>query len=97
MFLKHYSSYFQKIKGTPKFWQAARNELLAMIEALGPFNCFSTLSCAEKRWHEVVVAILEKEGHEITELCGNYICNSKSHLYVMIFKIFIFLQAFGKW
>ena len=58
------------MKGTPKFWQAARNELLAMIEALGPFHCFFTLSSAEKRWHQVAVAILEKEGHKITELCG---------------------------
>ena len=48
-------SIFKKIKGTPKFWQAARNELLAMIEALGPFHCFFTLSSAEKRWHEVTV------------------------------------------
>ena len=47
----------------PKFWQAARNELLAMIEALGPFHCFFTLSSAEKRWYEVTVALLEKEGH----------------------------------
>ena len=60
------------MKGTPKFWQAARNELLAMIEGLGPFHCFFTLSSAEKRWHQVIVAILEKEGHKITELCGNY-------------------------
>ena len=49
------------MKGTPKFWQAARNELLAMIEGLGPFHCFFTLSSAEKRWHEVIVAILEKK------------------------------------
>ena len=63
-------SIFQKIKGTPKFWLAARNELLAMIEALGPFNCFFTLSSAEKCWHEVTIAIFEKEGHKIMELCG---------------------------
>ena len=45
--------------------------MFALIESLGPFHCLFTLSSAEKPWHEVIVAILEKEAHEITELCGN--------------------------
>ena len=39
-----------------------------MIEQLGPFHIFFTLSAAEKRWHEVIIAILEKKGYAITEL-----------------------------
>ena len=63
-------SVFKKIKGTPKFWQNARNDLLAMLNHLGPFHMFFTLSAAEKRWHQVIVAILEKDGHKITEKNG---------------------------
>ena len=35
---------FQKIKGTPKYWQTARNELIAKVKQLGPFHLFFTLS-----------------------------------------------------
>ena len=54
-----------------------------MIEALGPFHCFFTLSSAEKRWHEVAVAILEKNGHEITELFDKIF-----HIFLFIFQFF---------
>ena len=63
-------SYFKKIKGTPKYWQTGKYDIYAMIEQFGPFHIFLTLSAGEKRWHHVVVAILEKDGFEITKLCG---------------------------
>ena len=55
----------RNIRGSPKYWQQARNELIAKVEQLGPFQCFFTLSCAEMRWTEVVTSILELGGHEI--------------------------------
>jgi hypothetical protein len=42
-------SVFQKIPRTPKYWQQKRNNLLAMINVLGPFQWFFTFSCAELR------------------------------------------------
>ena len=51
-------SIFQKIKGSPKFWQIKRNELTAKIQQLGPFHVFFTLSCAERRWAEVYLSVL---------------------------------------
>ena len=51
-------SVFQKIAGSPKYWQVARSELIAKVQQLGPFHGFFTLSCAEMRWIEVYVCIL---------------------------------------
>ena len=73
-------SFFKSIRGTPKYWQMRKNDLLAMIEQLGPFHCFLTLSAAEKRWPEVIIAILEKDGHKITQLCGLWKFNDKKKL-----------------
>ena len=56
---------FRAIRGSPKYWQQARNELIAKCEQLGPFHAFFTLSCAEMRWTEVVTSILELGGNEI--------------------------------
>ena len=58
-------SIFANIKGTPKYWQKARNQLCAKVEGLGPFHVFFTFSCGEMRWSEVFVAVLEKKGYNI--------------------------------
>ena len=64
--MKDHFSIFKKIRGSPKYWQEARYELMAKIEQLGPFQLFFTLSCAEMRWEEVFTTILSSMGHEIT-------------------------------
>jgi hypothetical protein len=56
---------FQKVRGTPKFWQQARNELVAKVSQLGPFHIFFTLSCGEMRWSEVTTSILQQANHKI--------------------------------
>ena len=61
-------SIFQKIKGSPKFWQMKRNELTAKVQQLGPFHVFFTLSCAEMRWAEVYLAVLRYMGIETLEV-----------------------------
>ena len=61
-------SVFQKIKGSPKFWQTKRNELTAKIQQLGPFHVFFTLSCAERRWAEVYLSVLRNMGIENLEV-----------------------------
>ena len=57
---------FDQIKGTPKFWQKKRREMIAKIAQLGPFQFFFTLSCADKRWAENFVSILNQLGHRVT-------------------------------
>ena len=56
---------FQRIRGTSQYWRVARNEILAKVKQLGPFQYFFTLSCAEMRWQEVFVSILKCRGHRI--------------------------------
>ena len=56
-------SIFTKIPGTPKYWQKVRNDLLASINVLGPFQIFFTLSCAEMKWVEVIGTILKAQGY----------------------------------
>ena len=63
--LKDPFSIFKNIKGTPKYWQAARNDLIAMVKNLGPFHVFFTLSCGEMNWSEIFVAILRRKGLKV--------------------------------
>ena len=58
-------SVFEEIKGTPKYWQKIRTDMIAKIKQLGPFQFFFTLSCADKRWEENFVSILTQLGHDV--------------------------------
>merc|ERR1712051_722901 len=42
-------SVFKSIKGTPKYWQTAKYELIAKVKQLGPFHLYYTFSCGEMR------------------------------------------------
>ena len=56
---------FKKVRGTPKFWQVAKNDLIAKVKQLGPFQVFYTFSCAEMRWTEVFISLLQRNGYKI--------------------------------
>lgn len=58
-------SVFAKIKGSPKYWQVARNDLVAKVKQLGPFHVFYTFSCGEMRWSEVFLSLLMRKGYNI--------------------------------
>ena len=60
-----YFNVFQKVPGTPKYGQTKRNNLLAMINVLGPFQYFYTFSCAELRWTEIIACIFRMNGHKV--------------------------------
>ena len=68
--LKDPFSMFTVVKGTSKYWQKARNELIAKVKVLGPFQVFFTLSCAEMRWSEIFVTILRRNGEIVEYLEG---------------------------
>ena len=60
-------SVFQKVPGTPKYWQLVKNEMIAKVKQLGPFHLFFTFSCAETKWFDVMVSALRKKyGDSIT-------------------------------
>merc|ERR1712020_734017 len=56
---------FDNIPGTFRYWQQRRYEVLAKLKQLGPFQFFFTLSCADKRWAENFVSILNQMGHNV--------------------------------
>ena len=63
--VKDMFSILTAIRGSSKYWQVARNELIAKVKQLGPFHVFFTLSCAEMRWSEVFVSILRRKGLKV--------------------------------
>ena len=57
---------FDKIKGTPRYWQTVKFEMIAKLENLGPFHIFFTLSCADMRWSSNFTPVLEKMGCKLS-------------------------------
>ena len=43
----------------------ARNELISRVKHLGPFHIFLTLSCAEMRWYDIFISILQRRGYDV--------------------------------
>lgn len=56
---------FKKVKGTPKYWQTAKNELIAKVKQLGPFHMFYTFSCGEMRWSQMFLTLLKRHGYDV--------------------------------
>ena len=52
-------SVLDKIKGTPRYWRQRKFILFAMLENLGPFSWFFTLSCADYRYEENFTSLLQ--------------------------------------
>ena len=53
-------SVFDNIKGTPKYWQKVKFDMIAKLENIGPFQWFFTLSCGDMRWSSNFTPALEK-------------------------------------
>ena len=62
------TSILKTIRGSPKYWQTAKNELLAKVKQLGSFHVFFTISCGEMRWSDVFVSILYRKGYKVKYL-----------------------------
>ena len=59
---------FDNIRGSPRYWQKLRYDMIAKLEQLGPFQFFYTLSCADKRWDENLATLIAKNCPEMTVL-----------------------------
>ena len=59
-------SVFKNQPGSMAYWKDKRNEILAKLDQFGPFHFFFTLSCADKRWDENFVAMLQQRGLKIS-------------------------------
>ena len=57
------------MKNTPRYWRQRRDVLFAMLENLGPFTWFFTLSCADYRYEENFTSLLQD--HNITYILEN--------------------------
>ena len=53
------------IKGTPKYWQTAKYEMLAKLDNFGAFQLFFTLSCADTRWIQNFAPMFIDRGYEL--------------------------------
>ena len=53
------------MKGSPKYWQVARNDLVAKVKQLGPFHIFFTFSCGEMRWTEIFLSLFKRKGYKV--------------------------------
>ena len=53
------------IKGTPKYWQTAKYEMLAKLDNFGAFQIFFTLSCADTRWISNFAPMFISKGYEL--------------------------------
>ena len=52
---------FERIPGTPKYWQRTRYEIIAKLENIGPFQIFFTLTSGDLRWSANFTPELEKQ------------------------------------
>ena len=52
---------FEGIRGSVKYWQKLKYDMIAKLEQLGPFTYFYTLSLADKRWDEMFATIVSKK------------------------------------
>ena len=56
-------SVFQNVANTPAYHKKGKMEMMARLDNFGPFHAFFTVSCADYRWKENVVAVL-RERHQ---------------------------------
>merc|ERR1712015_266231 len=56
---------FEGVRGSIKYWQKLKYDMIAKLEQLGPFTFFFTLSCADRRWDEMFATIVIKKCHDL--------------------------------
>ena len=55
-------SVFQNVSNSPAYHKKGKMEMMARLDNFGPFHAFFTVSCADYRWTENVVAVLRERG-----------------------------------
>ncbi|KAJ8034442.1 ATP-dependent DNA helicase PIF1 [Holothuria leucospilota] len=59
--------FLKKIRGTPPYWENTMRDVYAMVRQLGIPTWFCSFSAADRRWPEIVEAILEQQHKPIPE------------------------------
>ena len=71
----------RKIPGSPPYWQCFQYGVKAMVEQLGIPTWFTTLSCADLRWNDLVEIIAKLSGNPLTtEQIESMTCNDRCKL-----------------
>ena len=68
------STVLDNIKGTPRYFRKKKNEFIAKLENIGPFQFFFTLSCADARYEENFTALSQDHHIEYIHENGKDIC-----------------------
>ena len=105
-------SFMNAIKGTPAYWKKVLHEVLAMVKQSGIPTFFSTLSCADLRWNELLSIISKLNGlnisdEDINQIFYHEMCDTLNKNPVLVvrhfqyrveifFKTFIFNGPLGK-
>ena len=63
--LKDPYSVFQNVANTPAYHKKGKMEMMARLDNFGAFHVFFTVSCADYRWPENLMAILRERGIDL--------------------------------
>ena len=58
--LKDPFSVFQNVTNTPAYHKKGKMEMFARLDNFGAFHIFFTVSCADRRWKENIIAVLRE-------------------------------------
>ena len=59
--------FLRPIRGSPPYWQKVLLELLAAIKQFHIFTWFLTLSAADLKWEDTLMAIVKQQGKNLTK------------------------------
>ena len=59
--------FLAKVRGSAPYWEKTLRDLCAMVKQLGIPTWFASFSAADRRWPEIVTAILKLEGKDVPE------------------------------
>ena len=64
-------SVFQSVANTPAYHKKGKMEMMARLDNQGPFHIFYTVSCADTRWKENIVYLLQECGKNVRCMIDN--------------------------
>ena len=59
--------YLTNVRGSAPYWEATIRDMCAMVRQLGIPTWFCSFSAADRRWPEIVKAILTLQGKDVPD------------------------------